>query len=185
MFVHENQEHRSVFYFGFSLCFHWLSIFITLRRAVAAFFPFLSYLQSLFPFSSSSIFFLSYLFCAPANFDIFFLVWCKMMLYSSRLRCHLGWWQVVQLLLLEKVTQSLYIVVYLAFHSPVSAVFRLKGLEIVLFICNNFYGIAFFIGGLCWTKFEGQGVHTSVYIDFFTSYFLLSVFMRFWFFKRQ
>lgn len=169
MFVHENQEQRSVFYFGFSLCFHWLSIFITLRRAVAAFFPFLSYLQSLFPFSSSSIFFLSYLFWAPA-FDFF--IWCKIM-YSWRLRCHLGWWQVVQPLLLEKVTQSLYIVVYLAFHSHVSAVFRLKGLKIALFICSNFNRIAYFIACLCGTKFEGQGLCIRVYRDFFTFYYSL------------
>lgn len=162
MFVHENQERRSVFYFGFSLCFHWLSIFITLRRAVAAFFPFLSHLQYLFPFSSNSIFFPSYFFCAPANFDFFFLISYKM-IYSSRLRCHLGWWQALQLLLLEKITQPLYIVVYLAFHSHVSAVFRLKGLNWICsnlyWICSNFYGNIYFIDCLCWTKFEGQTIY--------------------------
>lgn len=184
MFVHENQEHR-LFLFWFQSVLPLAVYFHNSEKSSCCLFS-LSFLTcslcSLFPLAQ--FFFLSYLFCAPANFDFFFLVWYKMM-YTLRLRCHLGWWQVVQPLLLEKVTHSLYIVVYLAFHCPVSAVFRLKRLKIVLFICSHFYGITYFTACLCWTKFKGQGLHACVYRNFFTFYFLFSVFMRVWFFKRQ
>jgi len=92
MLVHENQEHRNVSFFGFSLCFHWLSIFITLLSAVAAFFPFpfLLAVCVLSLFSLGLYFFLSILtyFVHLHNFGFFFLVWYKRV-YSLRLKCDL------------------------------------------------------------------------------------------------
>lgn len=82
-----------MFYFGFSLCFHWLSIFITFLRAVAAFFsfPFLLAVSLLSLFFTGSVFFLSifiYFMCLH-NFGFFFLGWYKRMC-SLRFKCDLG-----------------------------------------------------------------------------------------------